>query len=375
MLNLPKITLFVIFILFSVTVFTSISVEFVVKGIIDSDDKGVIDSLISSVRSNLGDTGVLFTPPYSSVVKLQFGKQLQNITLDIYIDDSKFFSKSFDKNNFKEIAYIAYLNIAEALSLSYYLKNNGEEIRLTYYDSVNEYPGVYEDNLIFISDRMTGNTNIFFRNMKSLDIHMIEIPLTAEVFPLITDKYFYFLKVDIGSSKVNRISNNEKNSYIQLVYSGNVTCMKIHKNDLFISDKNKILKFNSSKNEWNVVFQMDEKIQSFDLNENFLYISFLNDNQYDIKKINLNTWVSENITSTSFSEIDLSVSTENGNLVFSSNKSGNFNIYLLDENTAQITRITNNYFDEFYPFFYNKNKVIFSRYEEDLEPYLMGVSL
>ncbi len=379
MLSLKKtvLILFVLFLVFSGFLHSRISVDITLNALISNVD--LVEEFVNSIKLNLKDRGVLFTPPFTDRVLLSFLDKKDRFELRISINEKNFFTKSFTSEEYRAVSYSSYLNIMESLALSG-IKNllPGNELRLTYYDSVNEYPYFDSHYLYFISDRLTGNTNIFFRDMDDMKIGMVEMPLSAEAFPVTSNGEIYFLKIAVENPEICRmISGSQTSSYSKVILKGDISCLRECGNRIYASVENGIFAYDDQKNIWNSVFELkkSERIQSFDISGNSMVISVLKESQYDVLLVDMKKKDVVELISTPYNEMDIRISKDANEMAFSSNKFGNYDIFLLDIDTGLETRLTKKDSDDFYPCFTtNTGSLVFSRYERNSEPFLVAVA-
>ncbi|MBM7559165.1 TolB family protein [Marinitoga litoralis] len=261
---------------------------------------------------------------------------------------------------------------------------NWNFIQLTYWDGIDEYPYISSegDKIIFISDRYTGNRNIWGYDLIKNKYINISLDFSSEYFPSITeDGTFVFQSSLYGKwdvllynpekEDIFRISNDSYNAYTPYYKNGEVyfsveerngeSWTEIYKYSLKDKQITKItslkntFKFKPSVYKNRIIFQMiDSKT-----GRSNIYV-------YDGSKISP-------IIISELNEVD-PIANDNY-IVYSKYKNGYYRITLFDPISNNEEFLTMDISDDaFYPYIYN-NIVFFSLYYKNGEPDIFAIRL
>ena len=267
-----------------------------------------------------------------------------------------------------------FLNLEETLLFINSLKNESpfNLSRIEIIEALYEYPFIDETGtfFVYISDKGTGNRNAFILNLVSYKEKEIIIPETGDYFPILMDNTIYFLMaVEEGFSLMSYYLEDET---MKEITRGNINCLRKYSNHIFYSKDKSIFKIDSS-GKLIERFDFKKRIQSFDIQNNLIVLSMLNEIQYDLYLYNIHFNSIEQLTNTDFNEVD-SIFKNLQTIIYVSNKNGNYGLYSqsidhnFDKNIGQLLYQRNN--EEVYNPFYTEiySKIICSVYQSGKEP-------
>src|SRR6056297_1782921 len=163
----------------------------------------------------------------------------QNGTVEVYYKNKKIRAyspeTSSDASSEKIISF--FLNLEESLLFVERIQEQTEPRieKISVIDALYEYPFIDQggSKFIYISDKGTGNRNIFILDLSTYNEREIIIPQTGDYFPVLLQDELYFLKaVENGFSLVFYNLANDK---MQTIRTGNITCLRTCSNELFFS--------------------------------------------------------------------------------------------------------------------------------------------
>lgn len=267
----------------------------------------------------------------------------------------------------------------EKVSFHLFAKGEFEDfIRLTYHPALEEYCDFSKDYLVFVSDRIGGNRDIFLLDRKSGKLLTITVRGSSEYFPRISPDgkqllfqgsihgnwNVYLIPFSPGSpSSVRRISAGPFAAYNPNWFDANrvVYVQENQRSNHIVLKDLKTMK----EQVYNLPF--DWVFTPVRYKNGLIFVGF-KDADSGIYFLSLEDGKIETIENSPYNEFDPDVFEDY--LVFSSNRDGIFRIYAKDLRDGKTWCLTKDIpYDAFYPVFSEDGTLVaFSVYERDREP-------
>lgn len=277
-------------------------------------------------------------------------------------------------------------SILERISIIRLRFNDFEGLmRVTFNQSIDEYPSFSDDGsfMAFISDRDTGNRDVYILNLNKMYIMRDELPESSEYFPRISPdntklifqstrggKWNIWIQEMKAIGKTTRLENIpvSGNSYTPSCDEKGVYFVQEtgDNTDIFFYDfsSKKIIKLLESE---------DEEFSPIPSGMGLVFVRMKKDGDSGIYLLEHNGSITT-LEDSPFNEFDPIVTSDNKWLIFSSNRDGIYRLWLKNLFSDITYKLTDQETgDAFYPTVF-KNIVVFSMYSKS-EPDLWAVSI
>jgi hypothetical protein len=236
-------------------------------------------------------------------------------------------------------------------------------------DALYEYPFLDQTGrfFIYISDKTYGNRNPFILDLQTLKEKEIVVPQSSEYFPVLCNGFLFFLCGKSNYYSLQKYSFEDES--IREIASGQITCLRTYNNKLYYSDNNHIFVIDDDGTQIES-YAFSGFIQSFSIKNQNIFLSLNKHTQFDLFCYTLSNGTITRLTNTPFNEVDIS-DYYSDKIIYSSNKTGTFNLYSYDISERQYQSLLSNpKNDYFYPFFAEKYKtIIVSTFTDNKEPF------
>lgn len=286
-----------------------------------------------------------------------------------------------EQENTADLLYSAALDMAQWVSLQQFLAQpgKGKAIPLTFSEHVYEYPGFSDTgaHFLYVSDRRTGNTNTWIRDMETGEHFPVVLPELAETFPVLVEGKLFFLQSGSSYWSLHWMDPWNPTGFPSVeIARGQINCIRSFGGFVFFSEGNVVFRVHPlTGQKYPEPFCVSPfPIQSFDVSETYVVVSALQDAQFDLSLFHLESqnWVP--LTKTPANEMDVRFSPDRKGVLFSANPQNRFKIHYLGFESNTVRALSVGEGDDFYPCFLPSGEgVLFCRYLEKREPILYGV--